>query len=310
MLFGQKSGLPAYYARLPGDISDTKTLQTTMRTLDCLGQARLSVVLDRGFYSEQNVDALLRKKYQFFIAVPKGRLWVRDIIDQYRDEITSPRRYKQVGENEVLYMVSHVHRWNRRQCYVHLYYNATRAADDYDGLVKRLIACKEELEKGVFVERHRALYERYFVMGTTRNGAVSAEYRDDELRKYRNRYAGFFCILTNTRVDSEDLLEIYRQKDVVENCFDDLKNGLDMKRLRIHSSGAMDTRLFIQFLALALLSRIRTMSREYKSLKHETAREILESLETIAEVSCLARRTRIITEAGPAERNVIDAFVF
>ena len=308
MLFGQNSGLPAYYRRLPGNITDTKTLQTTMGTLDFLGQAKLSVVLDRGFYSEKNVDALMHKKYRFFMAVPKGRVWVRDIIDQYRDEIASPRRYKQVGDDEVLYMVSHDHRWKRRRCFVHLYYNASRAADDYDSLVKRLISCKEDLEQGNLKEKHRDLYERYFVVGRTPNGEVTVEYRDDEIRMYRSRYAGFFCILTNTTVDSEELLEIYRRKDVVENCFDDLKNGLDMRRLRIHSSGAMDARLFVQFLALALLSRIRTVSREHKSLKYSTAREIIETMETIAQISCPGRRTPILTEAGPAERNIIDAF--
>ena len=308
MLFGQRSGLPAYYRRLPGNISDTKTLQTTMRTLDFMGQTKLSVVLDRGFYSEQNVEALLRKRFRFFIAVPKGRLWVRSIIDQYRDEIASPRRYKEVGDNEVLYMASHVHLLHGRRCYVHLYYNSARAADDYDGLVKKLISCKEELETGNTKERHKDLYERYLHVRESRNGTVSVDYEDEEIRAYRNRYAGFFCILTNARADSEEVLEIYRRKDVVENCFDDLKNALDMKRLRIHSSSAMDTRLFIQFLALALLSRIRTVSREHKSLKHNTSREIIETMETITQIKCSSRANPIVTEAGPAERNIIDAF--
>ncbi len=40
----------------------------------------------------------------------------------------------------------------------------------------------------------------------------------------------------------------YRAKNAVENSFDDLKNHLDMRRLRIHTSDAMDSRLFLQFL--------------------------------------------------------------
>jgi hypothetical protein len=34
-----------------------------------------------------------------------------------------------------------------------------------------------------------------------------------------------------------------------------LKNMLDMKRLRIHSSPAMDSRLFVQFIASVILTR-------------------------------------------------------
>jgi transposase len=308
MLYGQKSGLPAYYRRLPGNVPDTKTLQTTMTALGFLGQTRLSVVLDRGFYSEKNVDALLSKKYGFVMAVPTGRLWVRNIIDQYYNDVTSPEKYRQVGENEVLYMVSHVHRWKNRRCYLHLYYNATRAAEDYDNLIGKLITCKEELKNKNLNEKHRDLYDRYFVVRTSRQGAVSVAFNEDEIKNFRNRYAGFFCIFTNRKTDSAELLDVYRRRDVVENCFDDLKNALDMKRLRIHSSTAMDTRLFLQFLALILLSRIRKISRDHKSLKYMTAREIIEVMETIMQSSCLATGRKMITEIGPIQKSVIEAF--
>ena len=57
---------------------------------------------------------------------------------------------------------------------------------------------------------------------------------------------GWFVIATNDIKDAAKALEIYRQKDTVEKHFDDLKNDLDMKRLRIHTSAAMKGRLFIQ----------------------------------------------------------------
>ena len=145
MLYGQVSGLPAYYRRLPGNISDTKTLQTTMAALDFLGKAKLRFVLDRGFYSEKNVDALLARKYRFAIAVPSGRMWTRNIIDQCHEEIMSPERYRQAGEGEALYMASHIYDWGGRRCYVHLYYNAARAAEEFDALTRKLIACNRAL---------------------------------------------------------------------------------------------------------------------------------------------------------------------
>ena len=42
------------------------------------------------------------------------------------------------------------------------------------------------------------------------------------------------------------------QKDAIEKGFDDLKNDLDMKRLRIHSNATMEGRIFIQFVSLVL----------------------------------------------------------
>ena len=49
----------------------------------------------------------------------------------------------------------------------------------------------------------------------------------------------------------------YRDKDVVENSFDDLKSLLDIKRLRVQNYQTMEGRLFVQFLALILINSIR-----------------------------------------------------
>jgi transposase len=308
MLYGQKSGLPAYYRRILGNITDVATLDTTIDTLDFLGKRKLWLVLDRGFYSEDNVDTLFAKRYKFILMLRTDRVWVRDIIDQYYDQVASPEHYRETGEDEALYMVEHLHRWNGRRCYVHLYYNAAHAAEDFDKLNRKLIICKGELESEEPDSSHQSLYDRFFIIKRTPKRGLSVSYNDAEIQKYRKRYAGFFCILTNVKADSGELLDNYRRKDVVENCFDDLKNALDMKRLRIHSSAAMDTRLFIQFLALILISKIRFRLRCDKALKHMSPREIMESMETIVRIICVDKPWSIYSEIGPLQQKIVDLF--
>jgi transposase len=311
MLFGQQSGLPAYYRRMPGNISDVSTLEHTISTLDFLGKVKLHFVLDRGFYSEPNVDALLSKRYHFALMVPAGRVWVRNIIDMYYETIKSPEHYRQTGENEVLYMVSHLHQWGKRRCYAHLYYNATRAAEDFDKLNQKLVRCKEELETEELQKSNQELYDRFFIVKRTPKRGLSVKYNDIEIQKYRNRYAGFFCILTNVKTDSGELREVYRKKDVVENCSDDLKNSLDMKRLRMHSSATMDSRLFIQFIALILISRTRTLAAEAKQnkkMRYLTVRDIMEAMECIVKITYPGQYGSTVSEIAPRQRDIIDEF--
>lgn len=308
MLFGQKSGLPAYYRRMPGNISDVSTLETTIGTLDFLGKAKLFFVLDRGFYSETNVNALFDRRYHFVLMTITSRVWVRNIIDQYIDNIMSPDHYKQTCDNETLYMISHLHHWGNRRCYVHLYYNASRAAEDFDNLTKKLVLCKEELETENLQASNKEMYERFFIIKRTPKRGLSVKYNDAEIQKYRKRYAGFFCIMTNVKMESNEVLEIYRRKDIVENCFDDLKNGLDMKRLRIHSSEAMDSRIFIQFLALILISKLRVIAKQNKDLKYMTIREIMEAMETVVRITYSGRYGSAISETGPLQRSIIEIF--
>jgi len=44
------------------------------------------------------------------------------------------------------------------------------------------------------------------------------------------RYFGFFSLISNETMDSITALEIYRNKDVVEKAFGNLKERLNMRR--------------------------------------------------------------------------------
>ena len=103
-------------------------------------------------------------------------------------------------------------------------------------------------------------------------------------------------------------LNVYRAKDIVENCFDDLKNHLDMKRLRVHSSEAMDSRLFLQFLALIYVSEIRQVTKASDKLKYLSVREVMEHMESLSEIKVIGKNKKMFTETSPLQRQILEAF--
>jgi hypothetical protein len=46
---------------------------------------------------------------------------------------------------------------------------------------------------------------------------------------------GYFSLLTNDLLTSEETLTIYCRKDTIESVFKEIKNSLDMKRIRTYS---------------------------------------------------------------------------
>lgn len=310
MLFGQTSKLPVYYRRLPGNITDVATLKTTIKSLDFLDFNTMHLVLDRGFYSASNVDELYWRKHKFTISVPIGRKWVKDILDKHYQNIASPRNYLKINENEALYATTELYKWGtkRHRCYVHIYYNAENAAADFDAFTRKLLALKQELTSGNLVATHEKLYERYFIIKETPKRGRKIEFNDAEIQKNRKRYSGFFCIISNKSTSAEETLKTYRAKDIVENSFDDLKNHLDMKRLRVHNSAAMDSRLFLQFLALIYASDIRETCRNNDKLKYLTVREVMEQMETLASIKYSNRYGQVLTETTPLQRDIMKAF--
>ncbi len=95
-------------------------------------------------------------------------------------------------------------------------------------------------------------------------------------------------MLTNSIKAPIEAMQIYRDKDVVEKCFDDLKNQLDMKRLRMHSSATVGGRLFVQFIALIYISALRREMRKSTLIERYTVRELLQEMDTLTKVSTLA----------------------
>ncbi len=307
LLFGQISQLPAFYNRLPGNISDVITLHNILKTFNFLGPSKLHLVLDKGFYSQTNVDELLQVRDNFTIAVPM-RKWVQQIIDEVKETIQNPENYRKL-DGEILYVHTKLYPWGkeRRRCYVHLYYNAHAAAAATDGFTEELLSYKEELETGRLISAHEDAYKAFFIIKETPVRGRKVLFNNEAIQQYRKNYAGFYVLLTNDIKDPVEALVVYRNKDAVEKCFDDLKNQLDMKRLRIHSSASMDGRLFVQFIALILMSALRKKMRETGLIEKYTTRELLMEMETLTKVRYSGRYGHILTEVTKPQRHILES---
>jgi transposase len=307
MLFGQESRLPVYYHRLPGNVSDVSTLHNFIETFSYLETAKLHLVMDRGFYSQKNIDELFAARNKFIIGTPLRLKWVQDAIDETRDEIYSPDGYRKI-DGETLYVHTKLLAWGkeRRRCYLHLYYNAHAAADNFDKFTEELLSCKQELESGKVVKGHEDAYKDFFIVKETPVRGQTVQYNNDAIQKYRNRYAGFYTLLTDDFKDPVEALRIYRDKDVVEKCFDDLKNQLDMRRLRVHTSPAMDGRLFVQFIALIYMSALRREMRKSDLIEKYTVQELLGEMETLTEIRYSSKYGHILTEITKPQRIILE----
>ena len=136
----------------------------------------------------------------------------------------------------------------------------------------------------------------------------SGDTANEAIETYRNDYAGFFVLLTTKFKDPLEALRVYREKDVVEKCFDDLKNGLDMKRLRVHLSGRMKSRMFIQFVSLILTSRIRKTAQEKLPSSNYTPRSMLLELESLTTIRYTGKYKNRLVEATKSQREILAAF--
>jgi transposase len=262
--------------------------------------------MDKGFYSKKNVDELLAAKDKFTLSIPLNNKWVQHTIDDIYEVIHGPEGYQKL-DDEILYVHSRPYPWGKdnRRCYLHLYYNAHARAIAVDKFNEELIGYKQELESGKLINEHRESYDAFFMIKTTLKRGTKVSYNTQAVNQYINRYAGFQALLTNSIKNPVKSLQIYRDKDKVEKCFDDLKNQLDMKRLRMHSAATVDGRLFVQFIALIYMSALRREMRKSNLIERYTVRELLQEMETLTKIKYSGKYGYILTEVTKPQREIL-----
>jgi hypothetical protein len=306
MLFGQKSKLPAYYHRIPGNITDVQTVHNLLETFKKLEIKSLHYILDKGFYSKKNIDEMIARKDHFTLSVPLHNIWVQNAIDDIIDTVQGPDCYRMI-DDEALYVHTRLYPWGdeHRRCYLHLYFNDLIRSDAVNRFNRQLLGYKAELESGSLVAEHKEMYDNFFILTTTPVRGTKVSFNADAVNRYIKRYAGFQALLSTRFKDPLEALQVYRDKDVVEKCFDDLKNVLDMKRLRMHSAETVDGRLFVQFIALLFMSALRSEMRKSKLIEWYTVRELLLEMDPLTMIRYTGKYGQILTEVTKPQREIL-----
>ena len=266
------SKLPLYYHVHDGSIHDVSTLEHVMKEGFAFNMHKLMFVMDKGFYSRQNVSAMYSNKYSFIIAMTLSSGAAKKAIDEVRSTIRHPMNIITTDNGEAVYAKTTDSHWGSESfhwpCRFHVY---TSENEDIGKrgirLDIKLRECFNELNAGEWVEAHIPLYAKYFEMNECENGVKRYSYKEDALVKAESHYSGYLVLVTDQiELSAKEVLDIYRSKDAVEKAFYDLKNEQDAKRLGTHGMAAMDGKLFTLFISAILISEIR---RRMAGLKEE-----------------------------------------
>lgn len=291
MVFGEESNLPFYYRQLAGNIPDSKTVKNLLADLNILGIPKVKLVMDRGFYSEDNINGLYQDHVKFLIAAKTSLRFIRKELDPIYDEFRSFENYSEKYE---LYTRTVQSEWNytqqrlykgdkltsKKRIYIHYYYNIDKAAEDEKTFDKKLIKLRRELEAEKRVPEHEKLYNKYFEIKTTPKRGAKATVKQETVLQVK-RYYGYFVLISNETMDALTALEIYRNKDVVEKAFGNLKERLNMRRTLVSSEQSLNGKLFTEFIALIYLSYIKKQMQKNNLFRDYTLQSLLDKLDVI-----------------------------
>ena len=291
LVFGEKSGLPFYYRKLAGNIPDSKTVKHLLEDLDILGFGKTKFVMDRGFYSEANINGLYKDHVKFLVGAKLSLSFIKKNLDRVYDDI---RMFNNYDEGLSTYGYTVTADWDytqdrpykgdtikdKRRIYIHYYYSIERGADEEQAFDKKIATLHRELLSGNTVEAHATAYSKYFVVTETPRRGRQVTFKDDVIKAAR-RNIGYFALITNEKMDAFTALHLYRMKDVVEKAFGNLKERLNMRRLLAKSEKNLDGKIFNEFIALILISHLDHKMKEANLYKMYTMQQLLDTLDVI-----------------------------
>ena len=166
-----------------------------------------------------------------------------------------------------------------RRMYLHLYYNAEKAVEDGRKFNLRMIDLQQELISGKRITEHEKDYGKFFQVTQTPVRGVRVIPRQAEMDEAKSRF-GFFVLLSNEVKTSRMALEIYRNKDVVEKAFGNIKDRLNGKRM-VSSDASLEGKLFVEFIAMIYISYINKKMSEKNLCKQICLQGLLDEVDLI-----------------------------
>ena len=291
LLFGQKSLLPAYYRKLPGNITDVMTVENLLSGIDYLDIKKVMLVMDRGYYSEANLNELMKKHYKFIIGARVSLKFVQDRLSKNRTDFDRRERY---NSETGLFTETHTLVWDyeevkprsgevineKRRIYLHIYYNDQHATDEKIRFNKKLDAMEDDIRSRKMSQEREKECKKYYEIKETPVRGVSFTPKQDVIDKARKNF-GFFVLLSNGVKDPVETLRIYRSKDLIEKAFADLKDRLNMRRTSVSSEENLEGKLFIQFVALIYLSYVKHAMDSTGLFQNKTMQELFDDIDVI-----------------------------
>lgn len=291
LLFGEESGLPFYYRKLPGNITDVKTVKQLMAEFDVMGYKKVSVILDRGFYSKDNINLLFKNHQKFIIGVKLGLNYVKDVLEVERENLGLWTNLQtQFGAYGICRTIDWAYEQERpykgdvlkdtRRAYLHVFYNPEKAARDQVEMNDYLTSLHNDLSENKKKDYRAKDYEKYFEVTTTPKRGKKIKPKEDAMREAARNY-GYFALLSNEVHDPFEALSLYRSKDIVEKGFGNLKDRLNFRRMEVSSELSLNGKLFVEFIALIYLSYVKKKMQDAALFEKWTLQGLLDELDTI-----------------------------
>lgn len=308
---------PLFYELYPGSLNDISQLTCMIDKAHGYGYRNIGFILDRGYFSKGNLEYMEKNGYSFLIMVKEMKDFIREIVIENQGSFENSRgkyidRYDLYGTT----VKSLLYEGDAKKRNIHIYYSDGKAYGEKQEIKQKIRRLKKYLDGCVGKECVAFGPEimKYFYLNFEKDGKTLklAEENTSAVEKELS-LAGYFAIVSSENMTAREAIELYKSRDASEKLFRSDKSYLGNKSMRVYSDEALSSKVFIQFIALILRSRIYIALKEksekmLKKSNYLTVPAALKELEKIVMIRHLDGVYRLDHAVTTTQKTILDAF--
>ena len=327
VVYTLSSHMPVYYRTFPGNMPDSRSLETILTDLEHAGFKGLILVTDRGYDTLRNLEKYILRGQPMVMCAKTGQ---RDVVKAIRGlgefgarpdgMVVDPEAkiyYVQYNIDYVVESSSQVVNVSDR-LKLNLYFDPVRrslelmeidiALSVQKAALCELLERRAVLSDDVVVKRDYCYYTVFYDVVT--RVIKSFELNEKKVSKAR-MLSGFFSIMTHgVDFGAMEAFRVYGLRDEQEKYFQQMKDQMVSDRQRNWSEEGKTGRLFVLFVSLVLSSYVRYVWRSTGLYElFSSSLDVLDEMRSIRLIE-YANGVGVITPFVGAQVDVCDAFGF
>ncbi len=269
-LYSLKDHQPIAFSRQPGNIPDVISVLNTLKQLSVLGMKKPLLVLDGGFFSEDNILDLMHAHTKFIMRGQLDVKWIAPCLEDIIPEIMRPSNA--CPKAPELYCltkrINHRFAYERKRTrgdiekgdvtieehrlYLHFILDTDKARLDTANLMKEIHNVQQQLLNGVeprlLTKAEQRTADKFLVQKNAR-GRFSITLNDAAIVE-ETRHYGCFVLVSNEKMDAFTALREYRLREKTEESLRLDKQYNDAHVTRSKTTESLEGRFFCQFVAM------------------------------------------------------------
>ena len=307
---------PLFYEEYAGSIVDISQLQYMLEKARGYGYKKVGFILDRGYFSRENIEYMDKCNYDFIIMVKGMAPLVNELVLECKGTFENKRdcnirKYGVYGTT----VKRKLYAADEKDRYFHIYYNDSKKAAEHEAIEVKIEKIAEFLKKkeGKVYEPSDRITDYFEPFIDEKDNVFLFAREKKEVIEREIDLCGYFCIVTSQKMTAKEALELYKSRDASEKLFKGDKSYLGNKSMRVYTDESVSAKIFIEFVALIIRSRFYTMLKdENEKLEsrqnYMTVPAAIRELEKIEMIRGMDRIYRLDHAITATQKTILCAF--